>query len=82
MKSRGEKPRKLYRNPLFLAQEWRKRMQERALSQSELAREMGVSRARVSQILNLLKLPEDVLVEVRNLGDSMERQRVTERMLR
>jgi predicted transcriptional regulator len=67
---------------VFVAEEWRDRMEERGLSKSELARELGVTRARVSQMLNILKLPEDVLVTVRSLGDPMERRVVTERKLR
>jgi len=77
-----DKPKKLYRNPVFVAEEWQKRMEEQGLTRAELARELGISKARVSQMLNILKLPEEVLVRVRDYGDPMEKRLVTERELR
>jgi ribosome-binding protein aMBF1 (putative translation factor) len=71
-KPRKDKPLKLYRNPLFVAEDWRNRMQERGLSRAELAHELGVTRARVSQMLKILKLPEEVLAKVRDHGDPMD----------
>ena len=76
------KPVRLYRNPVYLAEEWQKRMQIKGFTQAELARDLGVTRARVSQVLNMLKLPEDVLAIVRDHGDPMEKRLVTERKLR
>ena len=52
------------------------------LSKADLARKLGISRARVTQILNLLKLPEELLREVEEMGDNWNRKLVTERMLR
>jgi hypothetical protein len=43
---------------------------------------MGVSRARVTQILNLLKLPEDIIKKVYTMGDPLTKPIVTERNLR
>lgn len=57
-------------------------MEEQGLSQAELARELGVSRARVSQMLNILRPPEDVLLKAKSHGNPMAKQLVTERMLR
>lgn len=57
-------------------------MEERGFTQAELARELGVTRARVSQMLNILKLPEEVRVKVRDHGDLMDKRLVTERKLR
>ena len=57
-------------------------MEEQRLTQAELARELGVTRTRVTQMLNILKLPEEVLARVRDYGDPMERRLVTERKLR
>ena len=82
VKPRKEKALKLYRNPVFVAEEWRNRMEKQGLSRAELAWEQGVTRARVSQILNILKLPDEVLAKVRSHGDPMERRLVTERKLR
>ena len=47
-------------------------------SQAEIARRFGISRARVTQLLNLLKLPVDVLSLLAESGDS----RWSERQLR
>ena len=81
-KSLKEKPLKLYRNPVFVAEEWHKRMEEQGLTRAELARELGVSRARVSQMLNILKLPIVIQNRVKEYGDPMERKFITERKLR
>jgi len=61
-----------------LAQE----MELNGLNKADLSRKLRISRARVTQILNLLKLPENILQEVEEMGDHWERRRVTERMLR
>ena len=52
------------------------------MSKADLARKLGISRARVTQILNLLKLPEELIREVEEMGDNWNRKLVTERMLR
>ena len=52
------------------------------LSRADLARKFGCSRARVTQKLNLLNLPQDLLLEVEELGDHWDRRVVTERSLR
>ncbi|MCK5787009.1 MAG: hypothetical protein KAH54_10705 [Candidatus Sabulitectum sp.] len=52
------------------------------LSKAQLARKLGISRARVTQMLNLLKLPEELIEEVERMGDYWGRRVVTERMLR
>ncbi len=74
--------KKQYRNPVSVAEEWLKRMEKKNLTQVDLARELGVSRARVTQVMNILKLPENVLNEYKALGDPMEKQLITERKLR
>ena len=50
-------------------------------SRAELARRMGVSRARVTQLLNLLKLPVQVRDEILALPEEQQR-RFSERGLR
>jgi len=57
-------------------------MTTEGINRAELARRLGVSRARVTQWLELLELPERVLREVEALGDHWQRQVVTERKLR
>jgi hypothetical protein len=51
-----------YRNPIFLARQWQLDLAERKYSsRADLSRKLGVSRARVTQVLNLTQLPEDVI---------------------
>ena len=57
-------------------------MKTGGLSQAELARKLDFSRARITQMLNLLKLPDELIVEVEEMGDYWKRQLVTERQLR
>ena len=72
-----------YRNPIFLARQWQKDLAEgKYCSRADLSRKVGVSRARVTQILNLLKLPCDVIERVSALGDPLPKPIVTERSLR
>lgn len=50
-------PKKTYRNAIYLAREYKKMIDlGEAKNQAELARTKGISRARVTQILNLIKL--------------------------
>ncbi|KQC08644.1 MAG: hypothetical protein APR63_12430 [Desulfuromonas sp. SDB] len=51
-------------------------------NQAELAKKLGISRARVTQILNLLKLDPLLIKELENLGDPMDKEVVTEKKLR
>jgi len=72
-----------YRNPIHLAKEWRRALDEgRYSSPAALARELKVSRARVTQLLSLLKLAPEVIKVVSSLGDPVRRLVVTERRLR
>ena len=57
-------------------------MELKDLSKADLARKLGISRARVTQILNLLKLPEELQEDIEAMGDYWDRRLVTERMLR
>lgn len=51
-------------------------------SRADLARKLGVSRARVTQVLGLLDLAPPVLEAVVGLGDPLPAPVVTERSLR
>jgi hypothetical protein len=51
-------------------------------NQAELSRLKGISRARITQILNLLKLDPLVIQELEKLGDPLKEKIITERMLR
>jgi ParB-like chromosome segregation protein Spo0J len=57
-------------------------MEMEELSRADLARKLGLFRARVTQMLNLLKLPEILISEIVAMGDNWERRLMTERMLR
>ena len=75
-------PNRKYRNPLVVAEEWQRALVERRCSAAELARHLGVSRARVSQVLRLLTLSPRVRDAVLALGDPLPGRLVTERALR
>jgi ParB-like chromosome segregation protein Spo0J len=71
------------RNPIIVAQEWQQALQNGAgSSAADLARKLGISRARVTQVLHLLKLAPDVLNAIAALGDPLPSRAITERMLR
>jgi hypothetical protein len=75
--------RKTYRNPVALALEWRQAIDSgHYSSRADLARNKGISRARVTQILNLLRLAPRVIGMVMDLGDPLPAPMVTERQLR
>ena len=57
-------------------------MEMENLSRADLARKLGLFRARVTQILNLLVLPEMLIKEIEEMGDYWSRRLVTERQLR
>ncbi len=77
------KPARTYRNPVFLAREWKKMLQSgEYASQTTLARKLGVSRVRVTQVVNLLRMAPEVLEEIAGLGDPLTSPIVTERKLR
>ncbi len=57
-------------------------MKFKDLNKADLARKLSMSRARVTQLLNLLKLPDELIGKVEEVGDYWERRHVTERMLR
>ncbi|MCG6534892.1 MAG: hypothetical protein L7F78_09415 [Syntrophales bacterium LBB04] len=74
---------RLSRNPIYLAQEWQKALITGYYSSpADLARKLGVSRARVTQVLWLLNLTPEVLKTIAALGDPLSSPIVTERRLR
>ena len=76
------KPKKTFRNPIIQAKEMKLEIELNNQTKADLARKLGVSRARVTQILNLLKLPEELKEEIKAMGDYWGIRLVTERMLR
>jgi len=53
-----------------------------AKNQAVLAKLKGISRARVTQILNLLKLDKDIIDYLEQIGDPMDKKVISERELR
>jgi len=51
-------------------------------SLAEIGQKEGLTRARVTQIMNLLKLPNEVKTFLAGLGDPKEIQKYSERKLR
>ncbi len=82
-KTINPKPSRLYRNPIALAQEWQKALRNGECSSlTDLARKLDISPARVTQVLRLLSLPQEVLKTIAALGDPLPFLIVTERRLR
>jgi len=76
-------PNKTYKNPIFLAKEYKKMINlGEAKNQAELARIKGISRARVTQILNLLKLDKSIIDNLEQIGNPMDGKVISERELR
>lgn len=75
------KPRKpkIYVNPVAQALDYKRMMKEQNLTQIELARKLGISRVRVTQYLNLLRLPKEQLDYIMQNG---KEEKITERKLR
>jgi hypothetical protein len=72
-----------YRNPIVVAQAWREALRSGTYSSAaDLARKLRISRARVTQVLSLLRLPPDVLNAMAALGDPLPFPLLTERRLR
>ena len=66
-----------------MATEWKEALDRgEYASQADLARKKGISRARVTQILKLLKLDPEVQEMVIKLGDPLPWGSATERKLR
>ena len=69
-KGTSHKPSRLYRNPVYLAQERQKALSNgECSSPADLARKLEISRARVSQVLWLLNLVPEVLKAIAAVGD-------------
>ncbi|MCJ7449363.1 MAG: hypothetical protein MUO72_16935, partial [Bacteroidales bacterium] len=74
---------KTYRNPIYLAKEYKQMIDNGDVkNQAQLARLKGISRARVTQILNLLKLNKNIIDKLKQIGDPMDKKVISERKLR
>ncbi|MBA4388351.1 MAG: hypothetical protein C0404_10245 [Verrucomicrobia bacterium] len=66
-----------------MAQEWRRQLDAREIeTQAEIARREGVSRARVTQVMGLLRLLPVIQEYVLSLQEVAGRSPITERTLR
>jgi len=68
-----------YENPIEKALEFKRIMLEENLNQGQLSRKLGISRVRVTQVLNLLKLPQEKIEYILENG---KKEMITERSLR
>ena len=75
-------PESVYRNPVIYATELLSEMVRGNLSRKQLAERHGVTSDRITQWLCLLKLSEEKLREIEDLGDNWDTKVVTERQLR
>jgi len=75
-------PARTFRNPIIFARELNAEMEAEGLNQTELAKNIGVTRARISQWLSLLRIPEEMIADLESQGDNWTRRIVTERQLR
>lgn len=76
-------PPRDFPNPIRLAQRWQTLIDEGAVSsRAQLARNLGCSRARVTQILSLLKLPPDEIEVLAAKGEFVSDKNFCERRLR
>ena len=75
-------PESVYRNPVIYARKLLDELTRDNLTRKQVADRYGVTSDRITQWLCLLKLPEEKLREIEELGDNWDRQLVTERQLR
>ena len=68
-----------YVNPILRAREYESMLKEQGLTQSQLAAKLSISRVRVTQILNLLKLPQE---QQNHIIENGKEEQITERQLR
>jgi hypothetical protein len=72
----------VYRNPIYLAREYKRMIDNRQVkNQTGLAQKIRISRAKVTQIFDLLKLDSFILQELEKLGNPSKTRIITERML-
>lgn len=77
------KPLKVYKNPIYTALEWQEMLDSgKFKSKAELGRHFGVSRVRVVQMLNLLKLDPEVINKLKEVGETLNKKLWGEKTLR
>jgi hypothetical protein len=87
-KARNRKPPKAPQTPkvvelLRTAQEWRRQIDAGDVTnQAEIARREGITRARVTQVMSLLRLAPEIQEHILSLPEMRRRPAITERALR
>ena len=77
------RPGKVYESPLLEARRYKNLMNDPFIdSQADRARELGITRARVSQIMKLLTLAPEIQEELLEIGDQKAIHYFSERRLR
>ena len=77
------RPQKTYECPILEARRYERLLSDPFInSQADVAREFGITRARVSQIMGLLKLPEEIQKVLLGLDDQRAIRFFSERRLR
>ena len=77
----GRKPNRIH--PYYQACLWRQEIERNpGISKAKIAAREGISRARVTQIMNLLELPEEIQEVLQTLPVSLEISSCSERCLR
>ena len=72
-----------YPNPLLIALGYKEALDsEKYRNQTDLAKSLNVTPARISQYLRLLKLPKEIRESVIRMGDLSSPREITERRLR
>jgi hypothetical protein len=80
---RKRKSKKVYQNPIYRAMEWQKMLDSgQYKSKAEFAKYLGVSRVRVIQMLNLLKLDSHVIDKLKGVGETFDKKLFGEKTLR
>ena len=79
-RSQTQEPRM---HPFLLAQSWRQQMEQDAkFNKARIATREGISRARVTQVMNLLQLPTEIQAGLLRPPAPLEMQSFSERRLR
>jgi len=78
-KVKKKKPHTLH--PLHIAKQFQNQLDAGSVNKAELARRHGMSRARITQIMNLLNLESRIKEEILNMSQPEQRY-FTERKLR
>jgi hypothetical protein len=76
-------PKDTQQHVIQIALEWKQMLDtDRGLTRAQLARQQGLTRARVTQIMNLLRLPPAILKTLRTITAPGDDRRYPERALR